>query len=221
DRAAGDRDETLALHAAHHLGHGRARHPQPLGDPGLDDVDLVLAQLVDRLAVLLECGMPLGGLVLRLHRCQPTGQPGCLARYASTVRTRSSAPLRVLDASPSAPLSSSARSSSICAYWSGSFCLTVPSIACQIGSSFLIAGLAIALSVPAAATSFAAATSRRSPAAASASLLIRSSGARVVVVAEPLPLEQPTSAVSASPARRRADAGRVPVEIMVVVKRPD
>ncbi len=64
DGRAGELDQLGRLHPLDHLGHGRARHIEPLGDAGLDDVDVVLPQLEDRLAVLLEGGMPLGGLVL-------------------------------------------------------------------------------------------------------------------------------------------------------------
>ena len=56
------------LHAPDHLGHGRAGDVEPLGDPGLDDVDVVLAQLEDGLAVLLERRVALGGLVLGHRR---------------------------------------------------------------------------------------------------------------------------------------------------------
>ena len=63
DRAARCRP-ALALDAADHLRHGRAGDLQPLGDAGLDDLDVVLVQLVDGLAVLLERGVELRGLVL-------------------------------------------------------------------------------------------------------------------------------------------------------------
>ena len=62
------------LEALDHLGHGRARHHQPVGDPGLDDLDVVLVELVDGLAVLLERGVELRGLVLgHGDRLLPTG----------------------------------------------------------------------------------------------------------------------------------------------------
>ena len=59
-----DGDEALALEPLDHLGHGRARHHEPVGDAGLDDVDVVLAELEDRLAVLLEGGVELRRLVV-------------------------------------------------------------------------------------------------------------------------------------------------------------
>jgi hypothetical protein len=43
--------EALGRHAPHHLGDGRSRDPEAVGDPGLDDVEIVLGQLVDGLAV--------------------------------------------------------------------------------------------------------------------------------------------------------------------------
>ena len=58
-----DGDQALLLHAVDHLRHGRAGHVEPLGDAGLDDVDVVLAQLEDGLAVLLERRVVLGRLV--------------------------------------------------------------------------------------------------------------------------------------------------------------
>ena len=63
DRVVVDRDEVGLLHAADHLGDGRTGDVEPIGDAGLDDVDVVLPQLEDRLAVLLERGVPLGRLV--------------------------------------------------------------------------------------------------------------------------------------------------------------
>jgi hypothetical protein len=50
-----DDDEALAGHAANHLAHGRTRHLETIGDSGLDDIDVVLGELEDGLAVLLEC----------------------------------------------------------------------------------------------------------------------------------------------------------------------
>ncbi len=50
-------DQTLGLEALHHLADGRAGHLESLGDAGLDDLDVVLVQLEDALAVLLEGGM--------------------------------------------------------------------------------------------------------------------------------------------------------------------
>ena len=65
-----DRDQTLGFEALDHLADGRPADHQPFGDPGLDDVDVVLLQLEDALAVLLECRMVLsrGG-----HGGNPTG----------------------------------------------------------------------------------------------------------------------------------------------------
>ena len=57
-------DQALGLEPLDHLGHGRARHHEPIGDAGLDDVDVVLLQLEDRLAVLLEGGVELRRLVV-------------------------------------------------------------------------------------------------------------------------------------------------------------
>src|SRR5690606_21736550 len=54
----------LGLHALDHLGHGRPGGAQPLSDPRRDDLDLDLLVLPDRLAVLLEPRVELGGLVL-------------------------------------------------------------------------------------------------------------------------------------------------------------
>src|SRR5690606_39429389 len=54
DRGALDRDQTLLFEATDHLRHGRARDLDALRDPGLDDLDVVLVQLPDGLAVLLE-----------------------------------------------------------------------------------------------------------------------------------------------------------------------
>jgi hypothetical protein len=64
DGRAVDRHEALDLHALDHLGHRRPGDVQPLGDPCLDDVDVVFLQLPDRLAILLERGVKLGSLVL-------------------------------------------------------------------------------------------------------------------------------------------------------------
>ena len=64
-----DGDQALLLHAVDHLRHRRARHVEPLGDAGLDDVDVVLAELEDGLAVLLEGRVVLGRLVRR-HRVE-------------------------------------------------------------------------------------------------------------------------------------------------------
>jgi len=69
DGAGVDGDEVGLLHAADHLGHGRARDLEALGDAGLDDLDVVLAQLEDGLAVLLEGRVPFP----RLVRCHGQG----------------------------------------------------------------------------------------------------------------------------------------------------
>ena len=47
-------DEALGLEAAHHLADGRPADVEALGDARLDDVDVVLGELEDALAVLLE-----------------------------------------------------------------------------------------------------------------------------------------------------------------------
>ena len=52
-------DQALGLEPAHHLADGGTADVEPLGDPSLDDVDVVLLQLEDALAVLLEGGMVL------------------------------------------------------------------------------------------------------------------------------------------------------------------
>ena len=62
--AAVDVDEVLVLEPLDHLGDRRARDPHPFRDPCLDDIDVVLGQLVDGLAVLLERGMPFCGVPL-------------------------------------------------------------------------------------------------------------------------------------------------------------
>ena len=49
-----ERDQAFGLHAADHLRHRGPGDAEPLGDPRLDDVDVVLVQLEDGLAVLLE-----------------------------------------------------------------------------------------------------------------------------------------------------------------------
>ena len=57
--AAGRGDQTLVLEAAHHLTHRRPADLEAVGDARLDDVDVVLLQLEDALAVLLERRMVL------------------------------------------------------------------------------------------------------------------------------------------------------------------
>ena len=64
DRPALEGNQALGLQAVDHLRHRRTGHLQPLGYPGLDDVDVVFGQLEDGLAILLERRVPLGGLVL-------------------------------------------------------------------------------------------------------------------------------------------------------------
>ena len=71
-----DGDEALALEPLDHLGHRRARHHEAVGDAGLDDVDVVLVELEDRLAVLLEGGVELRGLVLGHGRHATGDRPG-------------------------------------------------------------------------------------------------------------------------------------------------
>ena len=50
-------DQALGFEALHHLADRRPRHLEPFGDARLDDLDVVLVQLEDALAVLLEGGM--------------------------------------------------------------------------------------------------------------------------------------------------------------------
>ena len=57
--AVGGGDQPLRLEALHHLAHRRAADLQPLGDAGLDDLDVVFAEFVDALAVFLEGRMVL------------------------------------------------------------------------------------------------------------------------------------------------------------------
>ena len=47
-------DQPFGLEAAHHLGDGRPADVEALGDARLDDVDVILGELEDALAVLLE-----------------------------------------------------------------------------------------------------------------------------------------------------------------------
>ena len=51
-------DQALGLEPLHHLAHGRARHLHSFCDSGLDDVEIVFAEFVDRLAVLFERRVP-------------------------------------------------------------------------------------------------------------------------------------------------------------------
>ena len=71
-----DGHEALALEALDHLRHGRARHHEPIGDAGLDHVDVVLAELEDGLAVLLEGGVELRGLVVGHAAHATADRPG-------------------------------------------------------------------------------------------------------------------------------------------------
>ena len=57
-RLSSTRDEAVVVEPLDHLRHRRAAHPEALGDAGLDDVDVVLPQLEDGLAVLLGGGVP-------------------------------------------------------------------------------------------------------------------------------------------------------------------
>jgi hypothetical protein len=57
DGALGGAHQALAGHAPDHLRDRRPGDAEPLGDAGLDDVEVVLAQLEDGLAVLLERGV--------------------------------------------------------------------------------------------------------------------------------------------------------------------
>jgi len=56
-------DQALGLEPSHHLADRRTRDLETVGDPRLDDADVVLGQLEDGLAVLLERRMMLFGLV--------------------------------------------------------------------------------------------------------------------------------------------------------------
>ena len=85
DAAAVQRDEALGLHAADHLRHRRAGHAQPFGDAGLDDVDVVLVELEDRLAVLLERRVVLAAVLG--HGPQSMGHAGMVLRV-ETARAR-------------------------------------------------------------------------------------------------------------------------------------
>ena len=102
--AAVGRDQPFVLEPAHHLAHRRAADLQPVGDARLDDVDIVLGQLEDRLAVLLEGGMVLSGGrhvsectrgsrgAVRALPCKPEGAPGGACRHTGGMQ--SAAPLR-------------------------------------------------------------------------------------------------------------------------------
>ena len=79
-----DGDQALVREALDHLRHRRARHHEAVGDAGLDDLDVVLVELVDGLAVLLERGVELRGLVVG-HGHEATGRHCCRARTAGTV----------------------------------------------------------------------------------------------------------------------------------------
>ena len=57
-----DGDEALGFEALHHFAHGWSAHLQTFGDPRLDDVDVILTQLEDALAVLLEGRMVFSGM---------------------------------------------------------------------------------------------------------------------------------------------------------------
>ena len=54
DPLAADVHETLGLHALDHLGDRRSGDPEALDQAGLDDLNVVLAQLEDALAIFLE-----------------------------------------------------------------------------------------------------------------------------------------------------------------------
>ena len=62
-------DEPFGLEPAHHLAHGGPAHLQTVGDARLDHVDIVLGELEDALAVLLERRVMLSD---DSHEVQPT-----------------------------------------------------------------------------------------------------------------------------------------------------
>ena len=66
------RDQPLMLQPAHHLADRGAADLQPIGDARLDDVDVVLLQLEDALAVLFESRMVLTG---HCHGAESTWRP--------------------------------------------------------------------------------------------------------------------------------------------------
>src|SRR3990170_3163225 len=74
-------DEALVLEAAHHLAHCGPAHLESLGDARLDDVDVILLQLEDALAVLLERWMMFArGWHVRQPTVRPAPGPWLLTR---------------------------------------------------------------------------------------------------------------------------------------------
>ena len=63
--------EALGLQAPDHLGDRRPAHLEAIGDAGLDDIEVVLGQLEDGLAVLLERRVVFGCLVNHDRKCRP------------------------------------------------------------------------------------------------------------------------------------------------------
>ena len=57
-------DQAFALESFDHLADGGAADVHAFSDAGLDDIEVVFAEFVDRLAVLLERRVPFGGFVL-------------------------------------------------------------------------------------------------------------------------------------------------------------
>ncbi len=64
-------DQAIGLHLLDHLRHRGAGDLEAIGDTGLDDPHVSLGQLEDRLAILLEGGMPFRALVLG-HQVEST-----------------------------------------------------------------------------------------------------------------------------------------------------
>ena len=89
DAGCGRRRRSPSAQPLDHLRDRRPGHHEPFGDAGLDDVDVVLAELEDRLAVLLERWVPLGSLVLS-HPPESTAgvplSPGPLDSSVCTLR---------------------------------------------------------------------------------------------------------------------------------------
>jgi hypothetical protein len=66
-------DQAFGLEPTDHLADGRPADLQAVGDAGLDDLDVVLLQLEDALAVLLEGRVMLSG---GRHRARLSGRMG-------------------------------------------------------------------------------------------------------------------------------------------------
>jgi len=91
-------DQALFLKTLHHLGNRWPAHLETVGNPRLDDVKIVLGELEDRLAVLLEgrmvfrrlvCHGPSLGKVVDTDRRPPSG--GTLHPKPRSQTTRGSA----------------------------------------------------------------------------------------------------------------------------------